>query len=106
MHSDFTSTTKKRLYKGRIRVSKLTAYNPNSGDVWVFVYDAETVADVTVGTTPPAWRMLVPGGTTTALGANEQDVSLILSEGLIIGVYTVAGAAPGTAVQVGAIFGS
>lgn len=100
---NFASTTKKRLFKGSTTIKSITAYNPNAGDVWVYAYDSRDVSEITlslIDTTEAAFQMLVPGGSATELGVAHKDLDIDLSTGYVVGVYTVAGAAPGTAVRV------
>ena len=101
MHKSLDLSTKALIRKGLASLVKLTAYNINTADCWVYVYDAADVADVTLGTTPHKARVLVPGGSGSLRGANGEDfLGVDVTNGIVIGVLTVAGSAPGSAVEV------
>jgi hypothetical protein len=106
MNKVFKSTTKKRVYVGGVKLSEIDVYNSNASDCWVYVYDAEDVADVTVGTTEPVYQALVPGGSSDSRGSFSKTLSIKVKKGLIIGVKTVANTAPSSNLEIVVSYGN
>lgn len=58
--------------------------------VYILLYDAAATGDVTVGTTPPKWKIMVPANSTSTLGAgaNAAGFELRFDLGLVIATVT------------------
>jgi len=66
--------------------------NPNTTQVYIQLFDAKAVSDVTVGTTTPDQTYVVPAGDGTDNGAKIKDYSdpLRFHKGLVFAVTTTA----------------
>lgn len=95
-------STKAFIQRGPTSIYKVSAYNSNAQDCWLYIYDAKNVNQVTVGSTERVTRILVPGGSPTARGGNGEDFDFGLDvlNGVVLGVKTVAGADPSLPLEV------
>ncbi len=65
------NATAQLVAKGTTLLKHLAGYNKSTADVWLQLYDAVQVADVTVGSTTPKKSILLPFSDGTKYAAGE-----------------------------------
>ena len=69
--------------------------------VYILLYDAAATTDVTVGTTAPKWKIMIPSNNTAAngAGANAAGYELRFDLGLVIATVTGIATTDATAIS-------
>lgn len=86
-------------------ITGIAAWNVNTSDIFIQVFDAASTSGITLGTTKPNWSWRVPGGSATVAGAWEEKFvtpgRLRINNGIVIAATTTAigNTAPATGAQ-------
>lgn len=98
LYTNTLSASPVEVFSGRGNLYGFLVENNTTSDVYLQVFDAAASGDVTVGTTPPAFTLRIPGS--SAFGKDADDTSYkFMSKGCIVAVTTTrtGSVAPGTA---------
>lgn len=94
------SNTAYQVFSGAGVLNSMYFENDDAADVYVQVFDAALVGDVTVGTTPAAFEIKVPAG--AAWGRDPNEVAFhYFTKGCVVAVTSTrtGSGAPGAAAQ-------
>lgn len=93
------TSTAELLNTGMTVVTSVEIENPNGAPVYLQLFDAAAIADVTVGTTTPDYTRMVPLGSAAAPTSRIIEVPIRFAKGCVYAVTTTrsGNGNPGTA---------
>lgn len=81
------TNTKVLVQAGNFNIVGWNLINPDAADsAYLKIYNAASIADVTLGTTAPVETLLIPFGPGTGLLSNEQNLQIACPLGIVYAV--------------------